>query len=155
MAKMKIKINRERLLLVTLVATAFFGFIWWTNQQIIVEEQSLPDIFLNASILASPRSNSLKISSPRPNDAIKSPLLISGQAANAEGRLKARLKDSRGLVLGETFFWIKNDSAFHPFSVNLVFKKPTSNKGTLEIFQARLKDNAEINKVSLPVRFQN
>lgn len=153
--KVKIKINRERLLLVALVATAFFGFVWWTNQQIATEEESLPDIFLNASIFASSKNIFIKIDSPRPNAAIKSPLSISGLAASDEGRLKARLKDSRGLVLGEIIFWVKNDSAMHPFSANLVFKKPTSGKGALEIFQARLKDNAEIHKVSLPVRFQN
>jgi len=153
--KIKIKINRERLLLIALVATAFFGFVLWTNWQIINEEEAALGGFFNAASFILPRNKFLEIDSPRPNTIIKSPLRISGRAASDEGRLKARLKDSRGMVLGEYFFWVKNDLTLHPFSIDLTFKKLTSNKGALEVFQAGLKDNSETYKISLPLRFQN
>ncbi len=151
--KLKLKYNRERLLLIALVAVAFFGFLLWSIQQTSLEEESLINGFESAIL---PIGNqSIRVVSPKINEAIKSPITISGQAAVFEAVLHARLKDGSGIVLAEQRLMSKEGQKMSPFSAEVKYKKPTRSKGNIEVFTFSPKDGSEINKVVIPVRFKD
>jgi len=149
------KINTQRILLVTLVAVAFFGFLLWSIQQSLMEEIALAD----SQTLVNPQSpltnNMISVSAPRLNSEIKSPVVVSGQANLSGNKLKVRIKDSKNLILKETFVKTKNSKQMSAFSTSLVYKKPSSAKGVIEIFLVSSKDNSEIYKVTIPVTFKD
>ena len=99
-------------------------------------------------------NNSIKVDSPKINQVITSPVLVSGQAAVFEAQVNARLKDESGLILAETSFMTKEGQTMSPFSTKIKFKKPSHRKGTLEIYEISAKDGAEIHKISIPVIFE-
>lgn len=145
--------NIGRLLLVTLVAVSFFGFLLWDiNQTRIEEKVSGTDIVK----IAKPLENKvIKVESPKTNAAIANPVTIEGRAAITGGTLKARLKDAKGLTLGGSVISVKSSQKLVPFSIDLEYKKPTTAKGTLEIFRVDSKDKTETYKLSIPVTFKN
>ena len=157
MAKSKIrkfskKIHLDRILLVALVAVSFFGFLLWYIDQAQIEETSGIDI----TKVARPLENKvIKIESPKVNAAATSPLTIEGQAAITGGALMARLKDMKGLILGESNISVKSSKKMVPFSLDLKYKKSSTAKGTVEIFRVADKDNSETYKLSIPVVFKN
>lgn len=136
-----------------LVAVAFFGFILWSIQQNQSEEQTLYGA--NSTLNASLHNKVIKVSEPKIGAQIKSPLLISGQADLGGEKLKVRIKDSKGLVLAESFVQVKNAKKMSDFSINLSYKKPTAPKGTVEVFQLITKSNSEVNKIIIPVIFKD
>jgi len=148
------KINTERILLTTLVAVSFFGFLMWTIDQ----AQSEQDLILNSNstnLAKNPLQNAvIKITAPALNSEVKSPLTISGQA-NLEGnKLKIRIKDNKNLILKEGFAQTKDPNKMSDFSIKLAYKKPSATKGTVEIFLVN-KEGSEINKILIPVVFKD
>ena len=91
----------------------------------------------------------IKITSPITNSTISNPVTISAKAE--EGIYKIKIKDTKGLVLGETTAQIKkNQSAF---SLSLKYKKASTMAGFIEIFKSG--DNkAELYKLSVPIIFK-
>jgi hypothetical protein len=155
--QLKEQIHRERMLLITLVAVAFFGFILWSIQDTSSEEISLID---NTSYIVQPLSNKvILVSAPKANVAIQSPLTISGQILPDANKLKVRIKDSKGLILAESFVYGYSNAApgslKMPFSIKLNFRKPVSKNGAVEVFKIVPKNNSEIYKITVPVTFQN
>ena len=147
------KMNIGRLLLIALVAVSFFGFLLWCINQVQTEEET---IGIDAVKLAKPLENKIiKIESPKTNANISNPVTIEGRAAITGGTLRARLKDTKGLTLGESVISVKSSQRPVPFSINLAYKKPTISKGTLEIFRLNSKDKTETYKLSIPVTFKN
>ncbi len=148
-------LNIQRVLLPTLVAVPFFGFLLWSIEQSQSEEESLLGTGITINTKNPLENEMIKIISPKLNDEIKSPLAISGQANLAGNRLKIRIKDSKNLILKEAFAQTKNSKQLSDFSTNLIYKKPSSTKGTVEIFLVATKDNSEIFKISIPVVFKD
>lgn len=148
------KLNTQRVLLVILVSVAFFGFLLWSIQQTQSEEETL---YGNTNVnVKTPLENKfISVAAPKENSVIQSPVTISGQANVSGNRLKVRLKDQKGLVLGESFVQTKNAKAMSDFSINLKYKKASAAKGTVEIFLVSSKDNSEIYKITVPVIFKN
>ncbi|MBU2219562.1 Gmad2 immunoglobulin-like domain-containing protein [Patescibacteria group bacterium] len=148
-----LKFNRERLLLTALVAIAFFGFLLWSIEETGNKEISLLSDFLKIN---SPLENKImRITSPKINEAIKSPFIISGQALILETVLQIRIKDASGLVLAQKQIKIKESQKMSPFSSSIAYKRPTRTKGIVEIFVNSLEDGSEINKISIPVDFKD
>lgn len=152
MPKNKYHYNRERLLLVALVAVAFFGFLLWSIEQTVSEQESL----LTASaIINFPNSRNIRVLSPKVGAAIKSPVVISGRASASKMILQARVKDASGLILAQTKIMSAKKQEMSPFSVSLKYKKPTRPKGTIEVFLLSPEDGSEANKITIPVTFKD
>lgn len=145
--------NRERVLLIALVAVAFFGFLLWNIEQASTEETSILSGF---DRINSPAENkAIKISSPKINEAIKSPVKVSGQAAVFEAVLQVRIKDASGLVLAQKRIMTAEGQKMSPFSSTISYKKPSRPKGAVEVYSISPKDGLEINKLSIPVSFKD
>ena len=149
------KINTERILLITLVAVAFFGFLLWSIQQSQSEEESLLSSYTIVNAKNVMENPMIKLIAPTLNSGIKSPVVISGQANLSGNRLKIRVKDDKNLILRESFVQTKNSKQMSDFSINLLYKKPSTSKGTIEVFLVSSKDSSEIYKISIPVVFND
>ncbi len=149
------KLNTQRILLTTLVAVAFFGFLLWSIQQTQSEEKSLLSNNTLVNTGSSLENEKIKITLPKMNSEIKNPVTISGQADLGGDRLKIRIQDRKNLILKEAFAQTKNSKQMSNFSINLTYKKPSTSKGTLEIFLVAAKNNSEIYKISIPVVFKD
>ena len=150
--KSQYSFNRERLLLTALIAVSFFGFLLWSIEQSSTEEAALLAAWPEAR---NPAENKMiKINSPKINEIIKSPVIISGQVAIFEGALQVKIKDASGLVLAQKSL-AKASQKTSPFRSSLVYKKPTRAKGTIEVFTSSSPGNAETNKLIIPVTFND
>jgi len=145
--------NRERILLTALVAVAFFGFLLWSVEQTSEEETSL--LSANQEIKNPTENKIIKIESPKINEAIKSPVVISGQASVFEAVLQTRIKDASGLILAQTQIMTAEGQTMSPFSASIKYKKPTKTNGTVEVFVNSPKDGSETNKLTIPVIFKD
>ncbi len=86
------------------------------------------------------KANLIKITNPRPNQEITSPVVITGEARGNwffEASFPVVLTDSNGAVVAQGIAQAKGDwmtENFVPFEATLTFQKPTgSNKGTLTL----------------------
>jgi hypothetical protein len=147
------KINTQRVLLITLVAVAFFGFLLWSIRQSQSEEESLYNS--SSDINISTENKVVKVTSPKIGAQIKNPALIAGQANLSGNKLKAKIKDNKGLILAESFVQVKNVKKMSDFSISLTYKKPSTLKGVVEVFQVAAKDDSEINKIIIPIVFED
>ncbi|HRY52501.1 MAG TPA: Gmad2 immunoglobulin-like domain-containing protein [Candidatus Portnoybacteria bacterium] len=145
--------NRERLLLTALVAVSFFGFLLWSIEQVSQEETMLLSAIIETN---NPTENkTIKIISPRVNEIIKSPVKVSGQAMVFGAIIETRIKDTSGLVLAQKQVQTRGSQNPSSFSADIIFKKPTRTRGTVEIFIHSPKDGAESDKLIIPVVFKN
>lgn len=108
------------------------------------------------------KSDLIILSTPRPNDVIKSPLIIKGQARGNwffEASFPVTLLDSEGNVLVEYYATAQDEwmtPEFVPFETVLVFENPESaQSGTLIL----KKDNASglpehDDSLIVPIRFE-
>lgn len=153
MNKKYLKFNRERLLLTTLIALAFFGFLLWSIEEASNEEASLLSSLLN---IGTPAENkNIKVTAPKIGAYIKSPVTIFGQMALSETALQVRIKDSAGLTLAKEKISSGANQKITSFSARVKYKKPSRAKGFVEVFSLSPKDNSEINKITIPVNFKD
>ncbi|MDD3861604.1 MAG: Gmad2 immunoglobulin-like domain-containing protein [Candidatus Gracilibacteria bacterium] len=105
-------------------------------------------------------SKDIKITSPLPNDIIKNPLKITGEAKGTwffEGSFPIELLDSEGNRLAEGFAQTKENwmtEEFVPFTASLNFENPKTEAGTLLIHKdnpSGLKENDK--SIEIPIRF--
>lgn len=104
----------------------------------------------------SPQSSpNITVITPRSGDTVSSPLVVRGQARTFEQNVNFRLRQSDGKVLVEDFTTAQAEDLgiFGPYSKTLTFSSPTTQTGTLEVFQVSPKDGSEIDKVTVNVRF--
>lgn len=148
------KINRERLLLATLVGVAFLGFLLWSIQQYQNDEKVLA-YGVQANTTNPLKNTMVQIGSPKMNQPVKSPVTVAGQANTTDNAVKIRIKDQNGLVLANATAKTKESNKLSPFSLQVKYKKPAAAKGVVEIFLISPKDNSEIYKISIPVIFQD
>jgi hypothetical protein len=106
--------------------------------------------------LAIPRSENITIEFPQPNAVVTSPLIVRGQARTFEQGVSGRLLQEDGTVLVENFTTATAPDAgmFGPYELTLQFSQPTTMSGIVEVYEISAQDGREINKVRIPVRFQ-
>ena len=87
---------------------------------------------------AKEKENLIHVSSPKPNEIIKSPLLVTGEARGTwffEASFPVKILDANGKVLGQSHAQEHGDwmtENFVPFDVpNLAFEQPTTKTGWL------------------------
>lgn len=97
----------------------------------------------------------ITVDTPATDEEVSSPFTVTGQARVFESQFAYRLTDSDGSVLAEG-----NDMAnapdmgqFGPFEFEVSFTE-NSASGTLEVFSHSPKDGEEINKVTIPLSFE-
>lgn len=151
--KKRYQYNRERLLLTALVAVAFFGFLLWSIEQAVFDQENLLADSITVSFPAG--NKSVKISSPKVGAAVKSPVTVSGQTSISEAALQARIKDASGLILAQTKIITAKGQTVSPFSASIKYKKPTRSKGTIEIYSVSPKNGSEMNRLTIPVVFKD
>ena len=108
------------------------------------------------------KDNLIRISEPRPNTTIESPLTITGMARGNwffEASFPVRLLDGNGERISEGIATAEGDwmtSEFVPFKASLTFTRPSSNSGTLVLE----KDNPsglpeQADELRIPVLFSS
>ncbi|MHB1420286.1 MAG: Gmad2 immunoglobulin-like domain-containing protein [Bacillota bacterium] len=95
----------------------------------------------------------IRVTQPKLNDLVTSPLQVKGTAAVFEGTVNIQLSDQKGKVLGETTALAQGIGG--PFTATLNYVSPTvPTKGFLEVFSISPKDGRVENLVSIPVTIQ-
>jgi len=153
MKKYKSRHNWTRLFLTALAGGTFCLFLLASIWQFQADQEILSVTEISATNPA--RNDVIKVASPKTNAQIKSPVELSGQAAVFEAQLNARIKDGSGLILAEAQFMTVEGQKMSPFSTKIKYKKPSRREGVIEVFDISAKDGSEIDKVSIPVIFQD
>jgi germination protein M len=102
------------------------------------------------------QSETIALESPQPNAVVARPLTVSGQARTFEQTVNVRLLQEDGVVLAEEFTTATAAvvGQFGPYQLTLEYRPPTTQSGILEVYEVSAEDGSEINKVRIPVRFQ-
>ncbi|MFH1036775.1 MAG: Gmad2 immunoglobulin-like domain-containing protein [Patescibacteria group bacterium] len=108
------------------------------------------------------KQNLIRISTPRPNTLVSSPLVVTGEARGFwffEASFPVKILDSNGVELGIGIAQAKSDwmtENFVPFEATLEFAMPTVKNGILILERdnpSGLPENAD--SLSVPVKFSN
>jgi hypothetical protein len=101
------------------------------------------------------QSENIRLIDPQPNQKIDNPVLITGEARVFENAFNYRLLDGTGGQIAGGFAFARAEDAglYGPFSVKLMYQKPTTATGTIELYTHSLENGEEIDMVSIPVRF--
>lgn len=106
------------------------------------------------------KQDRIRIRQPRPNQVIKSPIVIAGEARGLwffEASFPARLLDANGSELGVAVVQAQGDwmtQNFVDFRGTLTFQKPGTEKGTLILEKDNPSGLAEhADQLRVPVRF--
>ncbi|HUV81024.1 MAG TPA: GerMN domain-containing protein [Patescibacteria group bacterium] len=106
------------------------------------------------------KSDLIRISVPRPNQIIQSPLIIKGEARGFwffEASFPVKLLDENGQLLASAVAYVQEDwmtEDFIPFEAEILFERPAAEKGTLVLEKdnpSGLPENAD--ELRLPVKF--
>ncbi len=95
------------------------------------------------------------VTEPVENDEVENPLTISGEARVFENSFAYRILDADGniLVEGHDMAEAPDIGQFGPFDIEVSYAIPSTEEGTVEVFEYSAKDGSEINKVVIPVKF--
>lgn len=101
-------------------------------------------------------SGNISVRTPQPNTVVASPLVVEGMERTFEQNAVLRLRDGKGAELTKVAVTgTAPDAGIHgSYRAELQFDKPKTKTGTLEVFQASAKDGSEIDKVTIPLRFE-
>ncbi len=107
------------------------------------------------------KSDLIRLSAPRPNEEIASPLTITGEARGNwffEASFPVRLKDANGVEIAVTPATAESDwmtTDFVPFSATLTFLTPTTDTGMLELHKDNPSGLPEYDDaLIIPIRFR-
>ena len=139
------------------------GFVAATSVQVrqpvelVISAPPPPEIVENEiveEIWAESKNISVRI--PRPSQLVQSPLTVEGLERTFEQNVVVRLKDAGGRELAKaaTTGTAPDLGIYGPYRAELVFDTPRTREGTLEVFQNSPEDGSEIDKVTVPVRFE-
>jgi len=96
------------------------------------------------------------VESPVPNQRITSPVKVSGKSNFFEANTRIRVTDDSGEILADTFTTAKGWlGELHPFSKNIYYIKPYTERGIIEIFEESAGDGSETKKITIPVAFED
>lgn len=103
-----------------------------------------------------PEAN-IVVTKPNKNDSVGIPLIIEGKARVFESTFSYRIKDSKGNIIYESHAMSNAPDAglFGNFRLTVVYPKPQTATGFVEVFEYSAKDGSEINKVIVPVKFRD
>jgi hypothetical protein len=97
-------------------------------------------------------TGTFQVEQPKPDEAIQSPLKVSGQARVANSPVTMRLRDSKGNILAETETVANSNGKF---SASLSFTKPAdSSAGRLEVFAPNAPGGSSANTKVIPITFK-
>ena len=102
-------------------------------------------------------SENIRVSSPKKDAVVSSPLKITGEARVFENTFVVRLRDASGKTLVEEPKMTDPGEGmgyFNPFQVEVSYSTPKTAAGTIEVFQYSPKDGAEVDKVIIPIKFK-
>lgn len=143
------------LVAIIILGLVFLGFKLWDNQN--------PSYPVPSPGTSTTSTNSLvRVTSPLPNTAVKSPLVITGEARGNwyfEASFPVKILDANGEVLGVHYATAQGEwmtTEFVPFVSTLVFATSTTPTGTLVLEKdnpSGLPENA--NEIRIPVTFSN
>jgi len=86
---------------------------------------------------------------------IESPVLVQGESNTFEANVRIRIKDDNGNVLADTFTMGGAYGEMKPFSMEVVYDSPSVPTGVVGVFENSAKDGSEINRITVPVIFQD
>ena len=97
----------------------------------------------------------IKVTEPLVNAEVGLPLIVKGQARVFESTVNYRLKDSDGTLLVENFTTstAPDTGQFGSCEISTMYPKPKGANGTVEVFWYSPKDGEELDKVIIPVVF--
>ena len=159
--------RKEHILLLLVLALALFSLLFIANNfsgktvsNPFASVTPYPTIIPgNNSVevisMAPSSSRNIEVLSPRSGDKIKSDFVVKGNARTFESNVAIRLYDSEGNVLTETFTLANapDTGQFGPFE-KMISYDTESETGTLEVFQYSAKDGSQIDKVTIPLLFE-
>ncbi len=101
-------------------------------------------------------SGNISVRTPQPNMIVASPLIVEGMERVFEQTVVVRLRDGKGAeIIKTSVIGSAPDAGIHgPYRAELKFDIPKTKTGTLEVFQVSAKDGSEIDKVTIPLRFE-
>jgi len=138
------------LFIVIVLIIAIVSFVLFKNNETIIDNNTDNTVTEQKIILEA----------PLPNDIIKSPLSIKGQAVGTwyfEGDFPIKLLDENNQAIAVSFATALGDwmvESFVPFEAIIEFENPTTSKGTLILEKdnpSGLKEYAD--QLAIPVRF--
>lgn len=127
---------------------------------VLVQEKKIPVFYLKNTGSISAKANLIKVSSPKPNQIIQSPLIIKGEARGFwffEASFPIQLLDGNGneiawgIAQAQTDWMTEN---FVPFQAEISFASPSTEIGTLILQKENPSDlpqNAD--EIRIPIRF--
>lgn len=100
-------------------------------------------------------SGNIKITEPRPDTKVASPLLVKGEARTFEATLQMQLKDADGTMLAEKIvtYAAEEVGEFGSFGELLLFDEPAVDSGTLSLFTESAEDGSVQDLLEIPIRF--
>ncbi len=93
------------------------------------------------------------VTHPSPHQVVGVPLFIKGSAMVFEGTVNAKLLDSNGKILAESYTTTSGAPVRGDFEMSIKFDPPTSGEGVLEVFDYSPKDGSPQDVVSIPVQW--
>ena len=98
----------------------------------------------------------ITVSSPKSQDLVGSPFKVQGEARVFENVVSLRLRDKTGKILFQGTAEAKSPDIgqFGSFEKEIKFKTKEK-EGFLEVFESSPKDGMDVNKVIIPLKFQN
>ena len=101
-------------------------------------------------------SKNISVRAPQVNAMVTSPLIVEGLQRNFDQKVVVRLKDAKIIELAkvEVVGTAQDFGIYSLYRAELTFEKPKTKTGMLEVFQNSLKDKSEIDKITVPVRFE-
>ncbi|MCK4891647.1 MAG: Gmad2 immunoglobulin-like domain-containing protein [Candidatus Pacebacteria bacterium] len=98
----------------------------------------------------------IQVNSPQKNTIIKNPVLVSGKANVFEANVRIKITDDDRNILADDFImaddWMDK---LYPFEKKINYKTPQAKNGLIEVFEESAKDGNEINKIEIPVIFED
>lgn len=112
---------------------------------------NVPGVFTNVKT----ESENIKVTLPKPNETVKSGFMVQGEARVFENQFNWRMTTDSGELLGqgEVIASPLDVGQFGAYEFSVVFPTPKVSSGTLEVFDYSAKDGSEIDKVSIPLKF--
>lgn len=98
----------------------------------------------------------IQVNSPQKNTIIKNPILVSGKANVFEANVRIKITDDDRNILANDFImadgWM---GELYPFKREINYKISQTKNGLIEVFEESAKDGSKINKIEIPVVFED
>jgi len=147
-------ISSNTAIAIIVILAILAGFFIYSQYGSLIKEKF--ELLLYKSGRLGNKNQYLQVDSPRINQKIRNPVTVSGKSNFFEANTRIKIKDNNGKILANTFTmaegWMEQ---LYPFSVDVDYQMPTSERGVVEVFENSPKDGTEINKVVIPVIFED